>query len=79
MCHGEISIPEIESLYKIDFRKHFSQTWTLLERFSEEGLVNLSSLKIELTPIGKLFTRNVAMTFDRHLKSTGTSNFSNTV
>ncbi len=79
MCHGEISIPEIESLYKIDFRKHFSQSWTLLERFSEEGLVNLSSLKIELTPIGKLFTRNVAMTFDRHLKSTGTSNFSNTV
>ena len=68
MCHGEISIPDFESRYQIDFRNHFEQAWTKLEQFAEEGLVSLSSQKIDLTPVGMLFTRNIAMPFDRYLE-----------
>jgi len=79
MCHGEITIPDFEDLYEIDFRQHFAEAWIQLEQFEEEGLVNLSPAKIELTPIGMLFTRNLAMPFDRHLKAGGSPKFSNTV
>ena len=79
MCHGEITIQDFEFLYELDFRQHFAEAWTQLEKFEEEGLVKLSPTKIELTPLGMLFTRNLAMPFDRHLKAGGAQNFSNTV
>ena len=79
MCHGEITIQDFEFLYELDFRQHFAEAWTQLEKFEEEGLVKLSPAKIELTPLGMLFTRNLAMPFDRHLKAGGAQNFSNTV
>ena len=79
MCHGEITIQNFEFLYELDFRQHFAEAWTQLEKFEEEGLVKLSPAKIELTPLGMLFTRNLAMPFDRHLKAGGAQNFSNTV
>ena len=79
MCHGEITIQDFEFLYELDFRQHFAEAWTQLEKFEEEGLVNLSPAKIELTPLGMLFTRNLAMPFDRHLKAGGAPKFSNTV
>ncbi|MDP6656076.1 MAG: oxygen-independent coproporphyrinogen III oxidase [SAR324 cluster bacterium] len=79
MCHGEITIQDFEFLYELDFRQHFAEAWTQLEKFEEEGLVKLSAAKIELTPLGMLFTRNLAMPFDRHLKAGGAQNFSNTV
>ena len=79
MCHGEITIQDFEFLYELDFRQHFAEAWTQLEKFEEEGLVKLSAAKIELTPLGMLFTRNLAMPFDRHLKAGGAPKFSNTV
>ncbi|MDP7615152.1 MAG: oxygen-independent coproporphyrinogen III oxidase [SAR324 cluster bacterium] len=79
MCHGEITIQNFEFLYELDFRQHFAEAWTQLEKFEEEGLVKLSPTKIELTPLGMLFTRNLAMPFDRHLKAGGAPKFSNTV
>ncbi len=47
-----------------------------------DGLVKVSSEKIELTEMGHLLVRNVAMIFDKHLKEMGQSNkpmFSKTV
>ncbi len=79
MCHGEITIQDFEFLYELDFRQHFAEAWTQLEKFEEEGLVKLSPNKIVLTPLGMLFTRNLAMPFDRHLKAGGAPKFSNTV
>jgi len=79
MCHGEIFIPDFESRYKIDFRNHFEQAFAKLEQFEEDGLVKLSSQKIDLTPLGMLFTRNIAMPFDRYLEKGGSQQFSKTV
>ena len=79
MCHGKISITDFETRYKIEFQDHFSQAWKKLEQFKQEGLVNLSLEKIELTPVGILFTRNLAMPFDRYLEESAHQHFSKTV
>ena len=79
MCHGEISITDFETRYKIIFQDHFSQAWKKLEQFKQEGLVKLSLEKIELTPVGILFTRNLAMPFDRYLEESANQHFSKTV
>ena len=79
MCHGEILISDFETRYEINFSKHFNNAWTELEKFAREGLVKLDSNKIDLTPVGTLFTRNIAMTFDRYLTESGSMNFSKTV
>jgi hypothetical protein len=41
--------------------------------------VKLSLEKIELTPVGILFTRNLAMPFDRYLEESANQHFSKTV
>ena len=79
MCHGEISIPDFENRYQISFRDHFNNAWLDLEKFAEEGLVQLDSKKITLTPVGALFTRNIAMPFDRYLKGSTSMSFSKTI
>jgi len=79
MCHGEIYIPDFETRYEINFKEHFNSAWPELEKFAQEGLVQLDSKKIDLTPVGTLFTRNVAMSFDRYLTESSSTNFSKTV
>ena len=79
MCHGEISIPDFETRYEISFSKHFNNAWPELEKFAQDGLVKLDSKKIHLTPVGTLFTRNIAMPFDRYLTESSSMNFSKTV
>ena len=39
-----------------------------LKGFAEDGLINLENNKIELTDLGKIFMRNIAMSFDYHLR-----------
>ena len=79
MCHGEISIPDFENRYEINFRKYFNNAWSELEKFELDGLLKLDSKKIDLTTIGTLFTRNIAMPFDRYLKESSSISFSKTV
>ena len=79
MCHGEISIPDFENRYEINFRKYFNNAWSELEKFELDGLLKLDSKKIDLTPIGTLFTRNIAMPFDRYLKGSTSMSFSKTI
>ena len=79
MCHGDISITDFETRYEIIFSRHFKNVWPELERFEQEGLIKLESKKIELTPVGTLFTRNIAMPFDRYLSGRSSMNFSKTI
>ena len=79
MCHGEISIPDFENRYEINFRKYFNNAWSELEKFELDGLLKLDSKKIDLTTIGTLFTRNIAMPFDRYLSESNSNKFSKTV
>ena len=72
-------ISDFEKRYEISFINHFNHAWNELKKFEQDGLVKLDSNKIYLTPVGTLFTRNIAMPFDRHLTESRSINFSKTI
>ena len=78
MCQCFLPIASLEAEHQINFRDYFKDAWAAMEVFEEEGLVELATDQLKLSPLGILFMRNVAMPFDRYLKG-GTPHFSKTV
>jgi len=70
MCQGEIDIPRLESDFGIDFPAYFADALAQLPALAEDGLVEVSSSLIRVTPRGRLLMRIVAMCFDRYLQHT---------
>ena len=66
MCRFALDLPEVEQTFKIDFRATFAQELGELERLSADGLVTAEETRIQLTPLGRVFVRNVASVFDAH-------------
>jgi oxygen-independent coproporphyrinogen III oxidase len=67
LCHTVIPKQEIEREFSISFDDYFSTELPKLEAFQAEGLVTLAPGEIRVTSLGRIFIRNVAMTFDRYL------------
>lgn len=61
MCQGEVS-----------FNEHVLPDWNEirdeLTNFANDGIINFNSNHLSLTKLGKPFMRNVAMSFDYHLR-----------
>ena len=68
LCHTVIPKSEIEREFSIVFDEYFAAELPKLAAFREEGLVGLVPGEICVTPLGRIFIRNVAMTFDRYLQ-----------
>ncbi len=80
MCHFVLYKKEIESAYGVSFDETFSDALRDLKPMEEDGLVALHGDRIEVTPLGRLLVRNIAMPFDAYLRKQGESNrFSRTV
>jgi oxygen-independent coproporphyrinogen-3 oxidase len=84
MCNGRVEFAGIERAHGVRFRERFRPE--LAELLAPggavaDGLVTLAPGRLELTDVGRLFVRNVAMVFDRHLLAAGdgTNTFSRTV
>lgn len=67
LCHTVIFKREIEREFGIEFDKYFAGERDRLTEPRDEGLVVLGADEIRVTPLGRIFIRNVAMTFDRYL------------
>ncbi|HYL45726.1 MAG TPA: oxygen-independent coproporphyrinogen III oxidase [Candidatus Limnocylindrales bacterium] len=67
LCHTVIPKAAVEREFGIRFDEYFSPEVQRLEEFRAEGLVALPPGEIRVTPLGRIFIRNVAMTFDRYL------------
>ena len=67
LCHTIIPKHEVEAEFGITFDEYFAAELLRLQTPREEGLVVLSSGDIRVTPLGRIFIRNIAMTFDRYL------------
>jgi len=67
LCHTLIPKGEVEREFGIRFDDYFSPEVQRLQDFRAEGLVALPPGEIRVTPLGRIFIRNVAMTFDRYL------------
>ncbi len=68
LCHAVIQKNDVESEFGIDFDDYFAPEVERLKEASEEGLVTLTRDEISVTPLGRIFIRCVAMTFDRYLQ-----------
>jgi oxygen-independent coproporphyrinogen-3 oxidase len=68
MCHGSITKPEVEERYGIQFDSYFSNELGQLSSFEADGLLKRTGDGIELTLLGTVFARNVAMLFDAYLR-----------
>jgi oxygen-independent coproporphyrinogen III oxidase len=68
LCHTVIPKLEIERAFEISFDEYFQSELERLEEPRSEGLVTLEGGEIRVTPLGRIFIRNVAMIFDRYLR-----------
>jgi len=64
MCNGVIEVADVERRYDIRFAEIFEQDLARLALLVPEGLVTITSERIEATPVGEMFIRNLAMCFD---------------
>ncbi|MFC4161503.1 oxygen-independent coproporphyrinogen III oxidase [Chitinimonas lacunae] len=67
LCQSELAFEPIETAYLIDFRHYFAREWPRLEQLATDGLIELETDGIVITPRGRLLARAVALTFDRYL------------
>jgi oxygen-independent coproporphyrinogen-3 oxidase len=70
MCNFHLDLPAVERRFGVDFAATFAPE---LERLSgadspvEHGLLKISPAALDVTPLGRMFVRNICMTFDRYL------------
>lgn len=67
LCHAVIRTDEIEREFAISFPEYFAPEIERLAQARADGLVTLDASEIRVTPLGRIFIRNVAMIFDRYL------------
>ena len=67
LCHTVILKQEIEQEFSIPFDNYFETELARLTEPASDGLVTLAPDEIRVTPLGRIFIRNIAMVFDRYL------------
>lgn len=71
MCNLYLDIPEVERNFGLTFADAFAPELAELGGPGSpvaDGLVRVTPGAIEVTPLGRLFVRNVCMVFDRYLR-----------
>lgn len=68
MCDFALDIGSIEHRHGIDFGTYFAPECEALEPLVNDGLVRWRVGRLEVTSVGRLLVRNVAMVFDRYLR-----------
>jgi oxygen-independent coproporphyrinogen-3 oxidase len=82
MCRMRLDLDELEGeLGCAGLEQHFAAEWERLRPLEAEGLCRLEARRVEVTPLGRLFLRHLAMVFDAYLEldSAPTTRFSQTV
>jgi oxygen-independent coproporphyrinogen-3 oxidase len=68
MCNFYVDRRDVERRFGIDFPAYFSAELEGLREPERDGFVRVTSDAIEITPLGRVFIRNVCMTFDVYLR-----------
>ncbi len=67
LCHMALDYRRIEEEFGISFKEYFGAGLNQLPQFEEDGLIKRDSKGFTVTPLGRIFVRNIAMTFDAYL------------
>jgi oxygen-independent coproporphyrinogen-3 oxidase len=70
LCHAIVKKEEINREFGVDFDEYFPSELKQLRELQRDDLVRVSPEEIAITDRGRVFMRNVAMTFDRYLPQT---------
>ncbi len=79
MCDLSLDYAAMSDKLGIDFERHFAAELAALAPFESDGLVKRSPAGLEVTDIGRLFIRNIAMCFDNTLAPSGERRHSRTI
>lgn len=71
MCDLELDYADFSAAWGVDFQTHFGDSLAELPPFAADGLITLSERGLEVTDLGRLFLRNIAMCFDSYLRQGG--------
>lgn len=69
MCHFKLNRNKFERDYGSTFEEHFPEEQQHVRHCIEDGLLSDDGTTLEVTELGKLFVRNIAMGFDAYLKN----------
>ena len=67
MCRDRIDIRTLEKRHGIEFKEYFSTEIQRLEPLVEDELLQVTESTMELSFLGRIFVRNIAMVFDTYL------------
>ncbi len=68
MCDFSLDYPSIEALFPINFSEHFADSLADLTAMQDDDLVVLEESGMRVLTAGRLLIRNIAMTFDEHIR-----------
>jgi len=69
MCYDEVRFADIESHFAISFHDYFVTELQNLAELAADKLIEIDEHGIRVTAAGRLLMRNIAMQFDRYLRS----------
>jgi oxygen-independent coproporphyrinogen III oxidase len=69
LCQGEVDFAAFESDFPIRFKAHFADALQQLAGPTEDGLLTWTERGFQLTALGRIFSRNIAMAFDAYLST----------
>ena len=79
MCDLGLDYAAMSQRLGVDFPSHFEREIESLAPFEADGLVRRSANGLEVTNTGRLFIRNIAMSFDNTLAPAGERKHSRTI
>lgn len=68
LCQGHVNYSAFESQFGFDFEAYFLPALKQLKEAKKDGLLEWTCDGFRLTPIGRVFGRNIAMPFDAYLE-----------
>lgn len=72
MCNGALDMAMFGARHAIDFPAVFAGELIALAPLEQEGLVRRDRHSLQVTPLGRLLVRRIAMVFDRYLQNDAT-------
>ncbi len=69
MCDLSLDFKLLSSRLDIDFRDYYAKELEEMRALEEDGLVQIGQDKLEVSELGRLLIRNVAMLFDTYVNS----------
>jgi oxygen-independent coproporphyrinogen-3 oxidase len=67
MCNFHLDRAQIETQFRIEFERYFAPELVELAAPVNDGFLRITPEALDVTPRGRLFVRNICMSFDKYL------------